>query len=770
MQKYINNVSSRNGVAVNGAVVTVTTLGGVSATIYTDNGVTIRTTPLITNANGYFEFYAADGRYTLTISSPSLVPTPFVDIILFDPVNVPALLSESNLSITTQYAYAGGIVLTAITQTVSYLGQAYEPISSALPFTTGGTFEAAKFKLVKGVVASDLAAPGGSAMIGGGDQQVISIAALRLLLKTSAAVIACTTGYYTPGDGGGGSTYYLDLSDNTSSDNGITVIVAADGGRWKMLLTGTLNPKQAGAKGDAVANDFTAWSNLIIAANATKSKINPTPGEYVIGSTLPTYTGPSIQGTGVGVCILRFNTQGNCLVIKPTTHYVEAGGLYVTNSATGTAAIIGACIRIKNVVLSKFGVLYGACDLDNYADVMLEQEYDGSAADGDFINHIGCWYNSFENVSANYINSAAGNKGYGLKFYVNPNAINVVNPNGASPGTYTGSCNWNTVKVLNSEQRARNVDFMYSNGNTIIGGKLLKGNSLVYNDGGTHNHFINVSLTEWTVAPVTTVNTTGTAGFNRYDNPQLSNSLIAQPWSIGTLAATDTLSHSGDGFLTEQREVAKQTNTVAYKVITTGSAVPRFQLEGQSNDLGNRGTFLSSYANRSLVIGQYDERNGAETALFSFGLNLTGQKSFRPEFDNALTLGTGVTRWDTIFSGTGSINTSDKRDKQQILPIDDAAIRAIKKLNFKQFKFNSAVEDKGTAARWHYGVIAQEIKEAFESEGLNAFEYGVLCYDEWNDQPELRDDKNRIIQNFQAAGSRYGVRYEELLCLKMASF
>ena len=63
-------------------------------------------------------------------------------------------------------AYAAGISLTLAAQTVGYSGQTYAPILSALPFTTSGTFETAKFRLIQGVSGADLAAPGGAALVG----------------------------------------------------------------------------------------------------------------------------------------------------------------------------------------------------------------------------------------------------------------------------------------------------------------------------------------------------------------------------------------------------------------------------------------------------------------------------------------------------------------------------------------------------------------------------------------------------------------------------
>lgn len=72
----------------------------------------------------------------------------------------------SGLGYAPPVTYAAGISLTLTTQTVEYNGEVYAPKSSALPFTTGGAFDPTKFRLIQGVAASELAAPGGSALVG----------------------------------------------------------------------------------------------------------------------------------------------------------------------------------------------------------------------------------------------------------------------------------------------------------------------------------------------------------------------------------------------------------------------------------------------------------------------------------------------------------------------------------------------------------------------------------------------------------------------------
>lgn len=148
--------------------------------------------------------------------------------------------------------------------------------------------------------------------------------------------------------------------------------------------------------------------------------------------------------------------------------------------------------------------------------------------------------------------------------------------------------------------------------------------------------------------------------------------------------------------------------------------------------------------------------------------------AFRPITDNAMALGQPSGRFTTIYASNGTINTSDERSKCEIQPIDDAILRAWGRVEFMQYKFRDAVESKGDGARWHFGVIAQRVKKAFEAEGLDAFAYGLLCYDEWPEEPaveEVRDHDGNLITEAKAAvpaGNRYGIRYEEALALECA--
>lgn len=62
--------------------------GAVTASLFSDDGVTALANPLTTDAYGSFSYYAANGRYQYVISGPSVVGTRTdTDILLYDPAD-----------------------------------------------------------------------------------------------------------------------------------------------------------------------------------------------------------------------------------------------------------------------------------------------------------------------------------------------------------------------------------------------------------------------------------------------------------------------------------------------------------------------------------------------------------------------------------------------------------------------------------------------------------------------------------------------------------
>jgi len=101
--------------------------------------------------------------------------------------------------------------------------------------------------------------------------------------------------------------------------------------------------------------------------------------------------------------------------------------------------------------------------------------------------------------------------------------------------------------------------------------------------------------------------------------------------------------------------------------------------------------------------------------------------------DNAIDLGYAAGRFDDIYATNGTIQTSDRNEKQDIEALSDAEQRvavACKGL-LRKFRWIDAVEEKGDDARIHFGIIAQDLQDAFAAEGLDAGRYAMFISSTW---------------------------------------
>lgn len=182
-------------------------------------------------------------------------------------VEAAASASMASIGYQPPVAYGAGISITARTQTVSYAAQVFAPNLADLPFTTSGTFEAAKFRLISGVTAADLADASGAALVGNGGESVKeSLDALQL---PNYAALRAYKGprksVYVTGAGIAGM-FVRDDADTASPDNGGTCFVDAFGRRWKRAFSGPLLVEWFGASITATASQN---ATAITAALAT---------------------------------------------------------------------------------------------------------------------------------------------------------------------------------------------------------------------------------------------------------------------------------------------------------------------------------------------------------------------------------------------------------------------------------------------------------------------------------------------------------------------
>lgn len=158
---------------------------------------------------------------------------------------------------------------------------------------------------------------------------VDTIAELRTLSKYAQDKVV-VMGYHTVGDLGGGP-FYLDVNDTTSADNGGTIIVANDGGRWKRIFDGGYSVEQWGAYADGIHDDTAAIQAAIddLPANGGIVRFARNSGVYLITQTLTIGNGSdSGHSTKNGIALLGLgdgNGAGESLYPQAATQLLWGG-------------------------------------------------------------------------------------------------------------------------------------------------------------------------------------------------------------------------------------------------------------------------------------------------------------------------------------------------------------------------------------------------------------------------------------------------------------
>lgn len=173
--------------------------------------------------------------------------------------------------------------------------------------------------------------------------------------------------------------------------------------------------------------------------------------------------------------------------------------------------------------------------------------------------------------------------------------------------------------------------------------------------------------------------------------------------------------------------------------------------------------------------------NSSSTMGFAGG-TLTGTlatRTINPSAANTYSNGTAALYWSNIYSQNAVTVVSDSAKKpiQEGLTQEEVSCAKQCAKLYKKYKLAAAIEEKGEeSARYHIGVIAQDIIKTFTDSGLDWRKYGIVTFEEWDAvealeyRPETYDDSgNLLTESVQPtegrdAGSIYMVRYDELNC------
>jgi len=178
--------------------------------------------------------------------------------------------------------------------------------------------------------------------------------------------------------------------------------------------------------------------------------------------------------------------------------------------------------------------------------------------------------------------------------------------------------------------------------------------------------------------------------------------------------------------------------------------------DGSILQLRKDGTAVGSIGTNS---GYVRIGTGDTHLLYHSGIDTIIPYSGSANRDDAISLGYSGARFKNIYATNGTIQTSDRNEKQDIEALTDAETRVAVSAKglLRKFRWKDAVAEKGDEARTHFGIIAQDLQDAFTAEGLDAGDYAMFISSTWTDE-ETGEEKTRL-----------GVRYSELLAFIIAA-
>ena len=533
---------------------------------------------------------------------------------------------------------------------------------------------------------------------------------------------------------------------------------------YSMITGASANVRDFGAVGDGTTDDTAA---IQAALNASLDVVIPI-GTYLISSTIaiPEKCKVEMQGG-----------YGNVSTAPPATYLIKKStmttvgvtlgekALIVGGGLTGQVGNTGDGIQLlrnnatlHNVYVSKAGGVGVRVGTDGtYSNANSFELYRvGSFGNGSHGIYI------HDGVS---VGSADANAGTIYQCTANQNG---------GDGIRLGNCFWNSVincltegntgygLYLSGTNNATYPECRWAN---IVGGDFNEGNNGTVNvnqvyDSSYFSNFINPDVTQF---PSNTT-TSGLAGAG----------LRSQFGGANTTSFYGGAVYTGDTnqypFIVDGLTGGSAYNGASLRRKTTGSNGDGVGLgwsisDGGSNPYVQAAQIQVVQATTNQYNMRFDVyRSGVITAA-TFNANTF---AFTPGADNTWSLGSAALRWSVVYAATGAINTSDANQKQDIESINDAekATAITIKGLLKKFRFKDAVAEKGSKARIHFGVIAQEVKQAFTANGLEAENYGLFCSDTWR-------TLNGEVVSEETEGAtevtRLGIRYDELLCFVIAA-
>ena len=189
-------------------------------------------------------------------------------------------------------------------------------------------------------------------------------------------------------------------------------------------------------------------------------------------------------------------------------------------------------------------------------------------------------------------------------------------------------------------------------------------------------------------------------------------------------------------------------------IITIGSIVTQYDVSFGA--IGHQGRLYSDYnTDHDNIV--YLRTGTNTTGGKEAGIAIHETSVYVPDVENSgiVNLGSSGRRWNQLYAKSGTIETSDENQKNNIEDMSDVQANLFSKLKPITYQMST-----GTSGRTHYGFGSREVEKALLELGMTGQDFAGFCKDAQIDEngQSIVDEDGNIVYD-------YALRYSEFIAL-----